>query len=114
MESYSTRQHKVARLVQKELSDILHKECCYLTQGKMITLTIVRVSSDLSLARVYFSVFPTGKSKETLELMNADKKQIRMELGKKIRHQLRIVPELAFFIDDSLDYAEKINTLLLK
>jgi ribosome-binding factor A len=114
METYSTRQNKVSRLVQKELSGIFQKECSHLCQGKMITITVVRMSPDLSLAKVYLSIYPTTKTKETLDLMNADKKQIRLELGKKIRHQLRITPELAFFIDDSLDYLDKINTLLKK
>jgi ribosome-binding factor A len=114
METYSTRQNKVSRLVQKELSGIFLKECSYLCQGKMLTITVVRVSPDLSLAKIYLSVFPSPKTKETLESLNADKKQIRMELGKKIRHQLRITPELAFFIDDSLDYLDNINNLLKK
>jgi len=114
MEGYSTRQQKVSRLIQKELSALLQKECRALCEGKMVTITVVRVSPDLSLAKVYFSIYPPSKSTETLALFNAGKKEVRLELGKKIRHQLRIVPELAFFIDDSLDYVEKIERLLKK
>ena len=114
METYSTRQQKVSRLVQKELSSIFQKECSHLCRGKMVTITVVRVSPDLSLSKVYLSVYPSDKTKETLGMLNADKKMIRMELGKKIRHQLRITPELAFFVDDSLDYLDNINSLLKK
>ena len=80
----------------------------------MLTLTTVRMSPYLSHAKVYLSVYPTEKKTETLDLLNADKKQVRMELGKKVRHQLRIVPEIAFFFDDSLDYLDNINKLLKK
>jgi ribosome-binding factor A len=83
-----------------------------ITQGKMITVTVVRMSPDLSLAKVYLSVFPSENSSKVIDNLQHYVKHIRLELGKKVRHQLRIVPEIAFFIDDSLDYAERIDELL--
>jgi ribosome-binding factor A len=108
----SVRQSKVSRLIQKEISDIFQKECSHIAQGKMITVTIVRVSPDLASAKVYLSIFPSVHAGEILEAVKKDQKQIRLELGKRVRRQLRIVPELFYFIDDSLDYLEKIDKLL--
>jgi len=78
----------------------------------MITVTTVRVSPDLSVARVYLSIFPTEKKEEVFELIKQSTKTIRHELAQRIRNQMRIVPELAFFIDDSLDCIENIDRLL--
>ncbi len=78
----------------------------------MITITSVRVSPDLALAKVYISIFPTKGTDETLEQIRHQVKTLRLELGKRVRHQLRVIPELAFFIDDSLDYIENIDRLL--
>jgi ribosome-binding factor A len=108
----STRQNKISRLVQKELGDIFQKNTSSLFQGKMITVTTVRVSPDLSVARVYLSLFPVKDKEEFITYITSVESQIRFELGKRVRHQLRIVPELAFFIDDSLDYIENIDSLL--
>ena len=68
----------------------------------------------MSYARVYLSVFPSDRSEEIVKNINANMKSIRFELGNRVRHQLRIIPELKFFVDDSLDYAEKIDELLKK
>ena len=108
----TTRQQKVARQIQKDLSEIFMQSKRDLSQNKMVTVTTVRISPDLSLAKVYLSVFPSDNAAEFLEKLQHHTKHIRMELGKKVRHQLRVVPELAFFIDDSLDYAEHIDELL--
>lgn len=110
----STRQQKVARLVQKELSEIIQRLGPTPFNGKMLTVTTVRISPDLSVARVYLSVFPSADAQETLKLAQNMAREIRFELGKRVRHQLRIVPELAFFIDDNLDYLENIQRLLNK
>ena len=110
----STRQNKIARLLQKDLSDIFQKESRNLFRGSMITVTVVRVTSDLSLARVYVSIFPGNKKKEVLGLINEQAKHIRHILASRVRHQLRAVPELEFHIDDSLDYADRIDELLKK
>jgi ribosome-binding factor A len=106
------RQQKVSRQIQKDLSEIFVSAGVDITQNKMVTVTTVRISPDLSLARVYLSVFPSDDQVGFLDNLRHHVKSIRFELGKKVRHQLRIVPELAFFIDDSLDYAQNIDQLL--
>ncbi|MEE4197604.1 MAG: 30S ribosome-binding factor RbfA [Bacteroidales bacterium] len=108
----STRQQKIERLLQKDLGDIFQKASHTLLQGKMVTVTTVRVSSDLSIAKVYVSLFPVDDKQDFIDYIHTIENQIRFELGKKVRHQLRKVPELKFFIDDSLDYIENIDNLL--
>ncbi|HAN19049.1 MAG: ribosome-binding factor A [Bacteroidetes bacterium GWC2_33_15] len=108
----STRQNKISRLVQKELSDIFQKNTTSLFQGKMITVTAVNVSPDLSVAKVYLSLFPVKEKEDFIKYVNTVESQVRFELGKRVRHQLRKIPELAFFVDDSLDYIENIDNLL--
>ena len=110
----STRQKKVARLVQKELGNYFQRRSSSLLPGRIITVTVVRISPDLSLAKVYLSIFPSDNITEVLQTILDNRKIIRHELGKKIRHQLRVVPELAFFVDDTLDYVDKIEELLKK
>lgn len=107
----TTRQQKIARLIQKELSDIFQKQ----TQGfhgVLVSVSAVRISPDLSIARGYLSIFPGERSEEILKNINQNARQVRYELGTRVRHQLRIIPELKFFIDDSLDYIENIDRLL--
>jgi ribosome-binding factor A len=108
----SLRQNKVARLVQKELASVFLSESKNLFKGKMITVTVVRVTSDLSLAKVYLSIFPVNKDENFIEVVNDHSKAIRNALGKSIRHQVRIIPELAFYLDDSIDYLDNIDKLL--
>jgi len=98
--------------LQKDLGEIFQVESRNLFGGKMISVTTVRISPDLGLAKVYLSIFPSDKSEETLELVKMSSKNIRRILGKRVGKQLRIVPELAFFIDDSLDYIENLDNLL--
>lgn len=107
-----TRLSKVSRLLQKDLGDIFQKEGVTLFRGKMITVTSVRVSPDLGLAKVYISIFPTDKNEDVLKVVKEHTKSIRHELAQRVRHQLRIIPELTFFLDDSLDYIESIDKLL--
>ena len=107
----STRQHKIARLIQKELGDIFLKMTKE-TRGVLVSVSIVRVSPDLGIAKAYLSVFPSEKGGEIVETLNQNSKSIRFELGNRVRHQLRIIPELRFYIDDSLDYIENIDNLL--
>ena len=109
----TTRQNKIARLIQKELSEIFLLQTKSMN-GVLVSVSIVRISPDMSYARVYLSVFPSERSEEIVENINANMKSIRFELGNRVRHQLRIIPELKFFVDDSLDYAEKIDELLKK
>jgi ribosome-binding factor A len=108
----STRQKKVSRLVQKELADIILKKGHEIAPGKMISITQVRISPDLSLAKAYISIFPTVNKDDVLEALKANVKSIRYDLGLKVKLQLRIVPELAFYLDDSLDYIDNLDKLL--
>ena len=107
----TTRQNKVCRLIQKELSDIFLLQTKSMN-GVLVSVTSTRISPDLSIARVYVSVFPSDRSDEIVKNLNANMRSIRFELGNRLRHQLRIIPELKFFIDDSLDYLERIDELL--
>lgn len=106
-----TRQNKIARLLQKELSLIFQQQTRQM-HGVMVSVTRVKVSPDLSVCTAYLSVFPSEKGKEILANINASTKTIRYELGSRVRHQVRIIPELRFFIDDSLDYIDRIDELL--
>ena len=108
----STRLSKIERLLQKELSDIFQKQTQAM-HGILISVSVVRVSPDLSVARAYLSIFPSEKSKEMLENIRRIR-AIRFDLGQRIRQQVRKIPELTFFIDDSLDYIENIDNLLKK
>ena len=105
------RQNKIARLLQKELSDIFLLQTKSMP-GILISVSAVRISSDMSVARAYLSIFPSEKSEKIVKNINGNMKSIRFELGTRVRHQLRIIPELKFFVDDSLDYLERIDELL--
>ncbi len=109
---YSIRQNKVSRLIQKELADFFRLESRSLFKGKMISVTVVRVSKDLAVAKVYLSIFPPEGTDEIVKLIKQLSGQIRGELGRKVGKQLRIVPELQFFIDDSLDYIDNLEKAL--
>ena len=107
----TTRQNKISRLLQKELSEIFLLQTKAMP-GVLVSVSAVRISPDMSIARVYLSVFPSEKAEEIVKNVNDNMKTIRYELGTRVRHQLRIIPELKFFVDDSLDYIEKIDSLL--
>ena len=109
----STRQSKISRLIQKELGDMFQKQT-QATKGVLVSVSAVRVSPDLSVAKAYVSIFPSERAEEILNNINANNKTIRYELGTRVRFQLRIIPELKFFIDDSLDYIDRIDELLKK
>ena len=106
------RQKKVSKLIQKELSDIFQKETHQFLGNILVTVTGVRISPDLSVAKAYLSIFPVEKPKDALAILNENKKMFRTLLGNSCRHQLRIVPELIFYLDDSAEYAEEIDRLL--
>ena len=107
------RLSKIARLIQKELAEMFRLETQQM-RGVIVSVTNVRPTSDMSLCRVYLSIFPSDKGEEMVKNINNNMKSIRYELGTRVRHQLRIIPELKFFVDDSLDYIEKIDSLLQK
>lgn len=108
-----TRQNRISRLLQKELSLIFQSQT-RMMHGTMVSVTKVRVSPDLSICTAYLSIFPSKKGDEIMKNITANEKTIRYELGTRVRNQLRIIPELRFFIDDSLDYLERIDELLKK
>lgn len=109
----TTRQAKISRLIQKELSEIFRAQTSKL-RGVIVSVSAVRVSPDLSIAKAYLSVFPSDKAAEMLESINKSAQTIRYELAQKVRFQLRKTPALAFYLDDSLDYLENIDHLLAK
>jgi len=110
----TTRQNKVNRLLQKELGELFQRESVNLFERAFITVTQVRVSSDLSIARVYLSMFAVKDKEELLKKIKAQNKEIRKLIGEKIKKQVRIIPNFDYFIDDSLDYSENIENLLKK
>jgi len=97
--------------MQKELSTYFQQHSLTY-QGKLITVTAVRLSADLSIARVYLSIFPTNEIEKVLEMISADARKIKFEIGKNIKNQVRKLADFKFFIDDSLDHAQKIDDLL--
>lgn len=109
----TTRQDKIARLIQKELSEMFLTQTRQ-THGLMVTVSHVNVSTDLMNANVYLSVFPSDKGAETVANVNANVKQLRFDFGQRVRYQLRVIPEFNFHLDDSLDYMAHIDELLKK
>ena len=109
----NNRLQKINRLIQKELSEIFLMETRKM-RGVLISVTNVRVSSDMSIAHSHLSIFPSEKGEEIIQNVNENMKSIRFELGKRAGNQLRIIPELFFHLDDSLDYIENIDNLLKK
>lgn len=105
------RQAKISRLLQKELSEIFRRQTASLG-GVLVSVSVVRVSPDLGVAKAYLSIFPSEKSAEILENINAQSKSVRYELAQIVRQVLRKCPELQFYLDDSLDYIENIDKLL--
>lgn len=110
----TNRQQKIARLLQRELSELLRKEGFAYAPGRMLTVSKVTVSPDLGLAKAYLSIFPSTSAKEDLKKITEHTKTIRYSLGKVVGKQLRVVPDLAFYLDDTLDYLENIDNLLEK
>jgi ribosome-binding factor A len=109
----ATRLNRIGRLLQKELGDLFQKQTKNM-RGTLVSVSAVRVSADLSVAKVYLSIFPTEKGQELMESIEHNNRTIRYDLGQRVRMQLRKIPELSFFLDDSLDYVEHIDQLLKK
>ncbi len=107
----STRLQKISRLIQKELSEIFRLETAKLG-NVLVSVSAVRVSPDLSIARVHLSVFPSERGDEIVKNVNTNVHQLRYALAQRVRYQLRKTPDLVFYVDDSLDYIEHIDSLL--
>ncbi len=107
------RQNRIARLLQKELSLIFQSQT-RMMHGVIASVTRCRISPDLSICTAYLSIFPSERAQEIINNITANEKTVRYELGTRVRNQLRIIPELRFFLDDSLDYIEHIDELLKK
>lgn len=110
----STRQKKVSRLIQKELSVIFQQNTQEILGNIMVSLTIVRISPDLADANIFLSIFPVDDPQVALKVIRSNTVMIRKKLGESVRNQLRIVPTLQFHLDDSAAYAEEIDRLLKK
>ncbi len=108
-----TRLNKIERLLQKELSELFRKQTAMM-RGILVTVSRVRVSPDLSVAKIYLSIFPSDRGDGLIESIEKNKKTLRYDLGQIVRMQLRRIPELIFYLDDSLDYVENIDKLLKK
>lgn len=110
----TTRQQKISRLIQQDMSDIFLKEMKPVLGQSLITVTAVRITSDLSIARIYVSIFPVGgaNKEQVMTAIKANTSDLRRRLGIREGKQLRIIPTLEFYLDDTLDYMENINRLL--
>ena len=108
----STRQQKISSLLQRELADYFQKNGSILSGGKMITVTVVRITPDLGLAKVYLSLFPGAGHEESLKRISEKSSQVRAEMGKRLKNNLKHIPEFVFYLDDSLDYIDNIENLL--
>jgi len=109
------RQKKIAGVLQKDLAELLQRAATESgIKGTIISVSKVSVTTDLSIAKVYVSVFPTDRAPDVLKDIKAMQPTIRYELARLTRHQLRRMPELIFYLDDSLDYIEKIDKSLKK
>jgi ribosome-binding factor A len=107
----TNRQKKINKLLQKDLGEIFQREAPNLFQRAMITVTKVNVTSDLSIAKVYISIFGSD-TENIIKLVKVNTNELRKQLGLRIKNQLRQVPQLQFFVDDSLDYIQNIENLL--
>ncbi|MEG2756221.1 MAG: 30S ribosome-binding factor RbfA [Mucinivorans sp.] len=111
-QSESVRQQKVGALVQKEMADIFIKQGAPFLSGAMVSITKVRVTPDLAVSKIYLSVFPFDKSQGVLQAVKKGASTLRYELSRRIGQQVRIIPEVIFYIDDSIEYVERIEQLL--
>lgn len=108
----TTRQKKIGRLIQKDMSEMFQREVKELALGALVTVTVARITPDLGIARIYLSIFPPNRKDEVFNNIKEHGSQIRYLLGQRAGKQLRIIPELEFYIDDSLDYIDNIDRLL--
>lgn len=114
MEQESTRQLKVAKELQRDMAEIIRSKGMAMFGGALVSVSGVKISPDLSVAKIYVSIFPSDKADKVMEILEENVRALRGELGNRVARQLRIVPEITFFRDDSLDYVEHIEELLKK
>ena len=110
----NTRQEKIAKQIQRDIAEIFQRDIAESLRGVLTTVTAVRVSPDLGYAKIYVSVFPSEKAEAVMAVLDENARALRGELGAKVGKQLRIVPEITFYLDSSLDYVEHIEELLKK
>lgn len=110
----STRQLKVASQLQRDMAEIIRLKGMAFFSGALVSVSGVKISPDLSVAKVYVSIFPSQKQEAVMKTLEENAKALRGELGNRVAKQLRIVPEITFFVDNSLDYVEHIDELLKK
>ncbi|RYF16874.1 MAG: 30S ribosome-binding factor RbfA [Flavobacteriales bacterium] len=110
----SKRQQKFAGVLQEELAQVFQREGAAFLPNTLVTITRVRVSPDLAVAKVYLSFFNTNNTTLSINTVNAHAGEIRYKLGARIRHQVRVVPELTFFVDDTNEYVERMDHLFDK
>jgi len=108
----TTRQQKIARQIQRDLSEMFGRELAEVVRGAMVTVMEVRMSPDSEYARVWVSVFPFERAGAVMNVLEANNRAIRKALGARVRNQMRVVPELTFVLDDTFEYIEKIDNLL--
>lgn len=108
----TTRQQKIAKQIQKDVAEILQKEGAHIVRGSLVTVTAVRVSPDFGYAKIYVSIFPFEQSESVMQSLEHNSWFVRRALGQRIRNQLKNVPEIQFFLDDSLEYIEHIDEAL--
>ena len=110
----STRQLKVAKEIQKVMAEVIRSKGMAAFGGALVSVSGVKISPDLSVAKIYVSIFPSDKAEAVMGVLEENARALRGELGSKVAKQLRIVPEISFFLDSFLDYVEHIEELLKK
>lgn len=108
----TTRQQKIAKQIQKDVAEIFQKEGAQIVRGSLLTVTAVRMSPDFGYAKIYVSIFPFERNAEVMKELERNNWFVRRALGQRIRNQLKNVPEIQFFLDDSLEYIENIEEAL--
>ncbi|RNI23713.1 30S ribosome-binding factor RbfA [Rufibacter latericius] len=108
----SKRQQKFARLIQKELAEIFQRDVSHLFQSTYISVSGVAVSPDLGVAKVHLSLLLNPKGRDLLNEIKVNTKTIRHELAKRIKNQVRVIPELIFYLDDTAEYAAKMDKII--
>jgi len=108
----SKRQQKFSRVLQKELAEVFQRDVSHLVKGAYISITLVRVSPDLGVAKIYLSLLMANQPQEVLEEVRTNTKAIRHALAQRIKNQVRVIPDLIFYLDDSAEYAAHMDKII--